>query len=171
MREVGTAKALDGTSDGTLSVTGLERPSSSYLTLSRGTSVVDRFGQPVGSVVRVLLHKGGGFDGVIVSSTCGRRFVDAPEVRRVLDDRLVLGVSVDDVHEPHPQVPKVAGVAHATYGRVDATEADRDAAIAALKTAFVADRLSEHHLADRVEVVHESQTLAELDSALADLLD
>jgi hypothetical protein len=44
---------------------------------------VDRFGQPVGAVKRTLVLEGGGFDGIIVETDAGKRFVDAPEVRRI----------------------------------------------------------------------------------------
>ena len=50
----------------------------SFLTLEPGTSVVDRFGQSVGAVERVLLLDGDGFDGIVVDTPAGRRFVDAP---------------------------------------------------------------------------------------------
>ena len=48
----------------------------SYLTLSRGTAVVDRFGQDVVTVDRVLVHAEGSFDGTIVRTRAGNRFVD-----------------------------------------------------------------------------------------------
>jgi hypothetical protein len=57
--------------------------STSFLTLQPGTAVVDRFGAHAGEVDRVLLLDGGGFDGIVVSTRVGRRFVDAPEVRRI----------------------------------------------------------------------------------------
>jgi hypothetical protein len=44
----------------------------SFLTLEAGTSVVDRFGKPVGTVDRVLVFEGGGFDGSIVRTRAGR---------------------------------------------------------------------------------------------------
>ena len=40
-----------------------ESEPTSFLTLERGTPVVDRFGESVGAVDRVLLFDGGGFDG------------------------------------------------------------------------------------------------------------
>ncbi len=49
----------------------------SYLTLERGTRVVDRFGQTVGFVRRVLIAEGSHFDGIVVDTSAGRRFVDA----------------------------------------------------------------------------------------------
>ena len=81
----------------------------SFLTLQPGTPVVDRFGEPVGKVHRVLVLETGGFDGIVVATDAGTRFVDAPEVRRIY------------------------GMPEARYDRVDVTEADRDEAIECLK--------------------------------------
>jgi hypothetical protein len=55
----------------------------SFLTVAPGTPVVDRCGREVGELERALLLEGGGFDGIIVRTRVGRRFVDAPEVRRI----------------------------------------------------------------------------------------
>jgi len=57
------------------------REPASYLTLEPGTPVVDRFGEAVGAVERVLTLTGPFFDGIIVKTRAGSRFVDAPEVR------------------------------------------------------------------------------------------
>jgi hypothetical protein len=72
----------------------------SFLTLDPGTSVVDRFGRPVGEVQRVLLHEDGAFDGIIVRTPAGRRFVDAPEVRRISRGAVMLGITVVEVEHP-----------------------------------------------------------------------
>jgi len=47
------------------------------------------------------------------------------------------------------------------------TEDDRDAAINALKRAFVADAFSTEELGERVAIAHLAETLDELDEALA----
>jgi hypothetical protein len=65
----------------------------SFLTLEPGTAVVDRF---------------------------GKRFVDAPEVRRISGGAVTLGVTVAD----------------ARHGRTQVTEADRDEAIDCLERAY-----------------------------------
>jgi hypothetical protein len=64
----------------------------SYLTLARGTPVVDRFGAPVGKVERVLTINAEHFDGIIVKTRSGSRFVDAPEVRRIRAARSGFGL-------------------------------------------------------------------------------
>ena len=107
----------------------------SFLTLKRGTSVVDRFGERVGEVHRVLLLEGGGFDGIIVRTRAGKRFVDAPEVRRISGGAVTLGITVADVERPGTDGPSVYGVPAARIGRTEVTEADRDEALAGLTDA------------------------------------
>lgn len=52
-----------------------------YLTLPRGTPVVARDGVTVGTVHRVQHHERERiFDGIVVQTPDGKRFVDAPEV-------------------------------------------------------------------------------------------
>lgn len=142
----------------------------SYLTLPQGTPVVDRFGQRIGSVEQVLLHAGGNFDGIIVSTDVGTRFVDAPDVRRIVHQAVVLGVAEGDVKSPSAdRTVNRGGVPGARWDRTQATEADRDAVIDSLKAAFVRDELSVEELGRRVETAHLAETLNELDAALADL--
>ena len=129
--------------------------------------MVDRFGKPVGTVERVLLFEGGGFDGIIVRTGAGRRFVDAPEVRRLSGGAVTLGVTCADVEQPGPDNPRY-GVPVARYDRTDVTEADRDAVIEALKTAYVADALTTDELGERVTIAHLAETLDELDAALGE---
>lgn len=143
----------------------------SYLTLARGTPVVDRFGQRVGPVERVLLHAGrGDFDGIIVRTPVGRRFVDAPDVRRVSRRVVALGIAASDVQCPAADRSGGRdGVPGARWGRTEATEADRDAVVDCLKLAFVRDELSADELGRRVETAHVAETLDELDLALSGL--
>jgi Domain of unknown function (DUF1707) len=143
-----------------------EFPPTSFLTLNPGTSVVDRFGQPVGEVERVLLFENGGFDGIIVRTRAGRRFVDAPEVRRISGGAVTLGVAVVDVERPAENARRVHGAPMARHDRTEVTEADRDAAVDALKSAFVADELTTDDLAERVAIAHLAETFDELDAAL-----
>lgn len=142
----------------------------SYLTLAPGTPVVDRFGERVGPVERVLVHAGGSFDGIIVRTGVGRRFVDAPDVRRVSQRAVTLGIAASDVQSP--AVDRASGrygVPAARWGRTEVTEADRDAAIDCLKRAFLNDELSADDLGRRVETAHVAETLDALDQALVDL--
>jgi hypothetical protein len=139
----------------------------SFLTLEPGTPVVDRFGQPVGRVERVLVFDGEGFDGVVVRTQAGRRFVDAPEVRRISRGAVTLGVTVADVESPGTDAVHAYGMPQARHGRVHATEADRDEAIESLKRAYVRDELTTDELGERVARAHLAETLVELDEVLA----
>jgi hypothetical protein len=141
----------------------------SFLTLERGTPVVDRFGEPVGEIHRVLILDGGGFDGVIVRTPAGRRFVDAPEVRRIAGGAVTLGITVADVATPGADGPRMYGVPAARIGRTEVTEADRDEAVECLKRAYVRDDLTTDDLGDRVAVVHLAETLEALDDAVTGL--
>jgi hypothetical protein len=128
--------------------------------------VIDRFGVPVGEVDRVLLHDDGGFDGIVVRTRAGRRFVDAPDVRRISGGAVTLGIAAADVEQPGEGTATVYGMPAARHDRTEVTEADRDAAIAALKSAFVADRLTVDELGERVAIVHLAESLDRLDEAL-----
>jgi hypothetical protein len=139
----------------------------SFLSLQAGTPVVDRFGRPVGEVYRVLLHGDGSFDGIVVETTAGRRFVDAPEVRRIAHGAVNLGSTVDEVRQVG--TGHRDGVPAASYGRSILTEADRDAAIEALKRAYVRDEIGIDELAGRVATAHIAEALEELDAALSGL--
>jgi hypothetical protein len=121
----------------------------SYLTLERGAPVVDRFGAPVGRVERVLTLSGPFFDGLIVSTRAGSRFVDAPEVRRIQTNMVELSITCADCEAPGLTSP--VGVPAARWGRTESTETDRREAIEALKYAYVHDRLTAHELGDRFE--------------------
>jgi hypothetical protein len=140
----------------------------SFLTLGKGTGVVDRFGKPVGKVERVLLLDDGGFDGIVVHTRAGRRFVDAPEVRRLSGGAVTLGVTCADVEEPGANTPRCYGMPVARYDRTEVTEADRDEVIDALKLAYVDDVLTVDELGERIGIAHTAETLEELDAALAD---
>src|SRR3954471_1781830 len=132
----------------------------SFLTLERGTPVVDRFGEPVGEVHRVLIFDGGGFDGVIVRTPAGRGSLDAPEARRIAGGAVTLGITVADVATPGADGPRMYGVPAARIGRTEVTEADRDEAV---ERAYVRDDLTTDDLGDRVAVVHLAETLEALD--------
>jgi hypothetical protein len=143
----------------------------SFLTLRPGTPVVDRFGAPVGSVARVLVLEGDEFDGIVVETSVGRRFVDAPEVRRISAGAVTLGIALADVDCPSDGRPRSYGVPEARYDRVDATEADRDEAIDRLKRAYVEDAITVEQLGERVSIAHCAETLEQLDQAVAGLDD
>jgi hypothetical protein len=68
--------------------------------LPRGTPVVDRDGVEVGSVREVLDNaREHIFDGLVIATGDGRRFVDAPEVARMTAHRVTLTISAAEVAE------------------------------------------------------------------------
>jgi Domain of unknown function (DUF1707) len=136
----------------------------SYLTIERGDAVHDRFGAAVGEIDRVLVGPGTHFDGIIVRTAAGRRFVDAPEVRHIDPGCVHVALTRDDVE--HPGEPRVLGAHVARWGRTEATEDDRHALIDALKYAYVHDGLTTDELADRVGRAYAAETLDELDIVL-----
>ena len=63
----------------------------SYRALPVGTPVVAVDGTPVGSVREVLDNEREHiFDGLVIDTAAGRRFVDAPEVQRIAELRVTL---------------------------------------------------------------------------------
>jgi hypothetical protein len=65
----------------------------SYLTLEAGTRVVGSDGTDVGSVEHVLADPDADiFDGLVISSGGGPRFVDATQVARIDEDAVTLTV-------------------------------------------------------------------------------
>ena len=73
--------------------------------LKRGTPVVDRDGAEVGTVREVRNNaREHIFDGLVVATQQGRRFVDAPEVARMTDRRVTLTITAAEVAAlPEPE--------------------------------------------------------------------
>jgi hypothetical protein len=70
-----------------------DRPAISYKVLSRGTAVHSSDGQPLGRVERVLDNEREHiFDGIVMATEGGPRFVDAPEVARITETRVTLSL-------------------------------------------------------------------------------
>jgi hypothetical protein len=131
--------------------------------------VTDRFGQQVGQVERVLIAWDY-FDGVVVKTDAGHRFVDAPEVRAIRSDEVELAVALSDVLHPGPEGPPgPPGVHNIRRDRSEMTEDDRSAAITQLKIAFVEEAIDVEELERRVELTHRATELHELDALLDDL--
>jgi hypothetical protein len=64
-----------------------------YKVLPRGVPVVTADGERIGTVHRVLDNaREHIFDGIIVTTPGGRRFVDAPEVARITEKRVTLTI-------------------------------------------------------------------------------
>ncbi len=68
----------------------------SYKVLERGTPVVDRDGGEIGTVRAVLESKAEHiFDGLVLDTPGGQRFVDAPEVARIAELRVTLTLDAE----------------------------------------------------------------------------
>jgi hypothetical protein len=68
-----------------------------YKVLPRGVPVHASGGERIGTVHRVLDNaREHIFDGIIVSTPNGRRFVDAPEVARITDKRVTLAIDAEE---------------------------------------------------------------------------
>jgi PRC-barrel domain len=78
--------------------------------LPEGTPVYDREGRRIGTVKKALwVEEEDIFDGVVIDTDQGSRFIDAPEVARVGEDRVELALGGDEVarrpaHEESPLV-------------------------------------------------------------------
>jgi hypothetical protein len=65
----------------------------SYQVLPRGTPVRSRDGEQVGTVHRVLDNaREHIFDGIVIDTPAGQRFVDAPEVARIAERAVTLTI-------------------------------------------------------------------------------
>lgn len=68
-------------------------PAISYRVLERGTRVVTSDGVDLGRVAEVLDNRAEDiFDGLVVDTPQGRRFVDAPEVARITEQVVTLTI-------------------------------------------------------------------------------
>ena len=74
-----------------------------YKVLPRGVPVVTADGAQIGTVDRVLDNaREHIFDGIVVSTRDGRRFVDAPEVVRITEKRVTLSIDSEEAKAlPH----------------------------------------------------------------------
>jgi hypothetical protein len=71
-----------------------------YQALPRGVPVVTADGVEIGTVHRVLDNaREHIFDGIVVRTKEGRRFVDAPEVARITERRVTLSITADEARE------------------------------------------------------------------------
>jgi sporulation protein YlmC with PRC-barrel domain len=82
-------------------------PAISYKLLQRGTLVVSSDGQELGTVVDVLDNtRENIFDGIVVRTPSGTRFVDAPEVGRITERSVTLSIDAAEAAQLPPQDPK-----------------------------------------------------------------
>ena len=71
-----------------------------YKALPRGVPVHTSDGERLGTVHRVLDNaREHIFDGIVVSTPDGRRFVDAPEVARIAERRVTLTIDAAEARE------------------------------------------------------------------------
>jgi hypothetical protein len=79
----------------------------SYKVLARGTPVWTSDGVEIGTVLAVLENEREHlFDGVVVETPQGRRFVDAPEVARIAERRVTLVIDAAAAAELPERDPK-----------------------------------------------------------------
>jgi hypothetical protein len=70
----------------------------SYKVLERGTPVRSSDDLDVGTVREVLENKAEHiFDGIVIATADGQRFVDAPEVARIAERRVTLSIDAEAV--------------------------------------------------------------------------
>jgi hypothetical protein len=80
-----------------------------YKILARGTAVRSSDGIHVGTVRRVLDNaREHIFDGIVIDTPDGRRFVDAPEVARIFERAVVLTITAAQVEQLPEQGSAVA---------------------------------------------------------------
>ena len=85
----------------------------SYLVLATGTPVYTSDGQLVGDVKRLLAVPDDDiYDGLIIETPDGERFIDAPHARELYERGVVLDVTADELHHlpeptPNPAALKV----------------------------------------------------------------
>jgi hypothetical protein len=71
-----------------------------YKVLKRGTPVRSSDGIQVGTVRRVQDNaREHIFDGIVIDTSDGRRFVDAPEVARIFERAVVLTITAEEAKE------------------------------------------------------------------------
>jgi hypothetical protein len=77
----------------------------SYKLLEQGTNVISADGRQVGTVVRVLENpREHIFDGIVIDTPAGTRFVDAPEVGRITNLAVTLTLDAADAGQlPEPE--------------------------------------------------------------------
>ena len=99
----------------------------SYLTLGAGTPVFSSDGQKLGEVAHVLAEPGADlFDGIVIDASPlpgGHRFVDAPQVDRIYEGGVVLGIDASAA-ERLPEPSANPAVLRATPDDVPADEAE-----------------------------------------------
>jgi uncharacterized protein YrrD len=84
-----------------------------YAVLAEGTPVQTSDGEQLGTVKRVLADEGADvFDGIVVDTSGGERFVDAPQVADLFERVVVLAITAEQARElpEHSASPAVVDV-------------------------------------------------------------
>ena len=101
-----------------LAVNGDDDHQIGYQALPRGVPVHASDGALVGRVHRVLDNaREHIFDGIVIETAEGRRFVDAPEVARITAARVTLSIDAAEAARL-PRQPSAVGSAGAGFGRL-----------------------------------------------------
>lgn len=95
----------------------------SYMAVAKGTPVLTAEGREFGRVRRVLqVQVKNIFDGIVVTTDDGDRFLDAPEVARLYERAVVTSLTDEQAAAlPRPSSPrawKAPGVARRTWRRI-----------------------------------------------------
>lgn len=73
----------------------------SYMVLQKGTPVYGPEGEEIGSVRKVLaVPLKDVFDGIVLDTPRGRRFVDGPDVAEIHERGVLIKLGLDALHEP-----------------------------------------------------------------------
>jgi len=90
-----------------------------YKVLRRGTPVRSADGVEIGTVRRVQDNaREHIFDGIVIDTRDGRRFVDAPEVARIFERAVVLTITADEARAlPEQGSPMAERMRHAKTTR------------------------------------------------------
>jgi hypothetical protein len=81
-------------------MTSDDGPQIGYKVLPRGTPVHTSDGERFGTVYRVQDNaREHIFDGIVVTTPTGRRFVDAPEVARITEKRVTLTIDAQEAKQ------------------------------------------------------------------------
>jgi hypothetical protein len=71
-----------------------------YTVLAEGTAVQSSDGQEIGTVKRVLADEGTDvFDGIVLDTPDGERFVDAPEIGELYERLVVLTIAAEQARQ------------------------------------------------------------------------
>ena len=90
-----------------------------YTALPEGVSCFDASGERIGVVVHVLAdYEDDIFDGLVLETSDGARFADAPQVGDLHERGAVLKVSAADLHEPAENAAAMEATADTTEGRL-----------------------------------------------------